>query len=104
VNYFVVSNQVSFLKQYNATLKDHLRRTVLDHFPQDVWKQLDAEDMIDEPDMNTYVFIKAKEYVTIDNGTEDNPDLQAHEEGACLIVRYSRIRDLLLEEKVELLM
>jgi hypothetical protein len=85
-------------------LERHLNRTVLDHFPQDVWKKLDDPEMIDEPDLDTYVFIKTRENVVIDSGTEDNPGLQQHAAGTCLIVLYKRIRDLLLEEKVELLM
>lgn len=85
-------------------MESHLNRTVLDHFPQDVWKKLDAPEMIDEPDLDTYVFCKVKDDVAIDNGTVDRPNLQQHSEGTCLIVRYNKIRELLLEERVELLM
>lgn len=81
-----------------------MNRTVLDHFPQDAWKQLDAPEMIDEPDLDTYVFIKTRENVVIDNGMEYDPGLHQHAAGTCLIVRYKRIRELLLDEKVELLM
>lgn len=80
-----------------------MRRTVTDHFPQDAWKKLDEPEMIDEPNLDTYVFVRSKEDVSIENGTEENPDPQQHDAGACLIVRYSRIRNLVLEGKLELL-
>lgn len=79
-----------------------MRRTVLDHFPQDVFKQLDEPDMIDEPDLDTYVFIRCMEDVLIDNANDKSPP-EMQEKGSVLIVRYSRIRDLFLEHKVELL-
>lgn len=83
-------------------------RTVLDHLPQDVWKNLDEPGMIDEPDLETYVFIKTKENVSIlvgnDDDGDDEPMLQQHEAGSCLIVRYNLIRDLFMDDKVELLM
>jgi len=93
------------LKGYGTLLERHLSRTVLDHFPQDAWKKLDAPDMIDEPDLGTYVFVKAKDEggIVIDNGTPDNPDLQRHDAGACLIVRYNKIRNHFLRDQVELL-
>ena len=94
--------QKSFLKEYGTLLEGHLRATVLDHFPQDVFKQLDEPEMIDEPDLETYIFIRCKEDVLIDNAT-DNTQPDWHEKGTVLIVRYSRIRELLLENKVELL-
>ena len=90
-------SQVAYLKQYGAMVERHLRRTVLDHFPQDVWKKLDEPEMIDEPDLDTYVFVQTKEHLTI-------PDsLDSYKAGTSLIVRYSRIRDLFLQGKVELL-
>ena len=85
-------------------LERHLHRTVLDHFPQDAWKKLDAPEMIDKPNLETYVFVKALDDVAIDNGTKDVPDIQHHEGGTCLIVRYSRVRDLFLQDKLELLL
>jgi hypothetical protein len=59
--------------------------------------------MIDEPDLETYLFVRCKDEVLIDN-TMDNTPPDLHEKGSTLIVRYSRIRDLFLEGKVELLM
>ena len=84
-------------------IEHHLRATVTDHFPQDVWKQLDAPDMIDEPDLDEFVFLKCLQNIMIDDGTADKPNVQQHEIGTCLIVRYNRIRDLYLEGKVELM-
>jgi GINS complex subunit 4 len=96
--------QVTYLKEYGALLERHLKRTVLDHFPQEVWKKLDEPEMIDEPDLDTYVFIKTRENVVIDSGTEDNPGLRQHAPDTCLIVLYKRIQKLLMDKKVELLM
>jgi hypothetical protein len=84
----------------------HLNRTVLDHFPQgdgEVFKKIDEPDMIDEPNLETYVFIKCRDDVLIDNATDNTPP-DMHEKGSVLIVQYSRIRDLFLDKKVELLM
>ena len=77
----------------------HLRRTVLDRFPQDVWKKLDEPEMIDEPDLDTYVFVQTLDDVTITN----NKVQESHNAGSTLIVRYSKIRDLYEQGKVELL-
>jgi hypothetical protein len=96
--------QAEYLKEYGALLERHLNRTVLEHFPQQAWKKLDEPEMIDEPDLGAYVFIKTKENVAFDNGTADNPDLQQFAEGTCLIVRYNRIRELFLNNQVEFLM
>jgi hypothetical protein len=85
------------LKEYGALIERHFRRTVLDHFPQDVWKKLDEPEMIDSPDLDTYVFIRTKESVLIDEETA------LHEAGTSLIVQYNRVRDLFLKGKVELL-
>jgi len=100
--------EADFLRGYNTLVEGHLHRTVLDHFPQDAWKKLDAPEMVDGPDLDTYVFVRVNG-VAIDIGGASSdgtgsPDVQLHDKGACLIVRYSRIRDLFLEDKVELLM
>jgi hypothetical protein len=68
--------------------------------PKDAWKKLDAPEMIDEPDLNQYVFCKVNNTVEIDNG--NGVDLQ--EPGTCLIARYNTIRDFILNRQVELLM
>ncbi|GKY93076.1 hypothetical protein MPSEU_000275900 [Mayamaea pseudoterrestris] len=93
----------AYLKEYGTMLERHLRKTVLDHFPQEVFKQLDEPEMIDEPDLETYIFVRCKEDVLVDNATDNTPP-DWHVKGTVLIVRYSRIRDLYLENKVELLM
>jgi DNA replication complex GINS protein SLD5 C-terminus len=111
------------LRTYLKLLEGHLHKTVLDHFPpQQVWKTLDAPEMIDEPDLSTYVFCRSKEDVTIADGDGDGD--RAHPiryddtddfdrdaaasyraaAGVCLIVRYSRVRNLFLQGKIELLM
>jgi len=65
-------------------MERHLRTTVLDHFPQDVWRKLDEPEMIDEPDLDAHVFIKVKETVAIDIGTTESPELRQHPEGSCI--------------------
>ena len=75
--------------------------------------------MIDTPNLEEFVFCRVLETVQIDvsgenNGTdiaellgeedEDYGDtIQEHHAGACLIVMYKTIRDLVLEGKIELL-
>jgi DNA replication complex GINS protein SLD5 C-terminus len=90
-----VSLQVEFLKAYGAAVEQHLQSTVTDHFPHQVWKQLDAPEMIDEPDLNAFVFVKCLQDVSIDD--------QRRPSGSCIIVRYERVRELLLQGLVELM-
>jgi DNA replication complex GINS protein SLD5 C-terminus len=85
-------------------MENHLRSNVLDHFTHDIWKQLDKEEMIDEPDIDTYVFARVvgEEDVYIEMGSSDDPNVQSFAPGSCLIVRYLRVRELCLEGKIEL--
>jgi DNA replication complex GINS protein SLD5 C-terminus len=78
-------------------MEAHLRTAVTDHFPANDWKQLDAAEMIDEPDLDQFVFIRCLEDIPIIG------DPVVHKSGSNLIVRYARVRKLLLERKVELL-
>ena len=105
-------------------MKHHLSTTVTDHFPQEAWRTLDIpNDAVHEPNVqNQYVFIRCIESVTIpdssstqmnDSQETDNETTtpsynfsqggQLQQAGMCLIVRYERIRHLLLEGKVELI-
>ena len=77
-------------------MEQHLRRMVLDHFPQDVWKKLDEPYMIDEPDLETYCFVRTRDEILMDGEMEYTPA------DSILIVQYHRIRDFLKENKVEL--
>lgn len=92
---YLASFQVNFLREYGAAVERHLQTTVTDHFPQDVWKQLDADDMIDEPDLEAFVFVKCSDDIEIGD--------QYHTKGTCIIVRYERIREFCLTGQVELL-
>jgi GINS complex subunit 4 len=96
-------NKIAFLKEYGAAMEGHLRRTVLDHIPQDAWRKLDAPEMIDEPDLDSFVFCRCVEDIVMNAGTEEQPNINQHAAGACLIIRYRRIRDFVLEGKVALL-
>jgi len=99
-NSIIFCVQVTFLKEYGAAIERHFKTTVTNHFPQDVWKQLDAPDMIDEPDLDKFVFLRCLEDVVME---DDNDMMQSHISGTCLIVRYQRVRELFLQGKVELM-
>lgn len=68
--------------------------------------------MIDTPNMDEFVFCKVLETVEINNhdplGDNDDEDeeegIQEHKAGACLIARYSAIRELVLAGKIEMLL
>ena len=115
----MTEEEVSYLRQYGELLEKHYERTVLNHMPAKPWKKLDDPEMIDSPDLEQFVFCRALEPIEIDvssqpnalNDGEDDADdddygnnLQAHPEGACLIVMYEKVKDLVVEGKVELLM
>lgn len=86
---------------------------MLDHLPKDAWKKLDEPEMIDSPDLDEFIFCQVLETVEIDNrdlqaDQEDDEvggdSIQEHQAGACLIARYSVIKDLVSEGKIELIM
>lgn len=95
-----------------------MKRNVTDHFPKDKWKALNEPDMIDHPDLNSFVFCKVvdsegvqldkyKDFPKVDEDSEDgNLDrtLEFRKEGDCLFVRYAIVKDLIYEGKVILLM
>lgn len=95
------------MKEYGAAVERHFKINVTNHFPQDVWRQLDAPDMIDEPDLDKFVFLRCLEDIVVDDGDSSESgagdNSQAHKAGTCLIVRYRRVRDLCLQGKVELM-
>ena len=80
-------------------VEEHFKITVTNHFPKPVWMQLDAPDMIDEPDLDKFVFLRCLDDIVLDDGDES----QMHAAGTCLIVRYRRVRDHCLQGKVELM-
>ena len=106
-------------------VKQHLSTTVTDHFPQEAWRTLDIpNDSVHEPNVqNQFVFIRCLDNVTIPDSTtpmnEDDSEQtdhdtikpipnfsqggQLHQAGMSLIVRYERVRHLLLQGKVELI-
>ena len=117
-SYRIPNIQMTLLQKYMKMMQQHLSTTVTDHFPQEVWRTLDIpNDSVHEPNIpNQYVFIRCREHVTIPNPTpKDDPspttedgryisqDGQPQQAGQCLIVRYERIRHLLLQGKVELM-
>ena len=118
-NFHLLFTQRAYLRQYGELLEKHYRRTVLNHLPKEAWKKLDEPEMVDTPDLEEFVFCRVTETVQIDVTDEvkalnedlndDDEDdfadnVQEHREGAYLIVMYKKIRDLVVEGKVELLM
>ena len=106
------------MKNYGELLETHMRRAVLNNLPKGGnWDKLDDPEMIDKPNLDSYVFCKILETVDIDNHKglegliiedEDDDDeggnVQEHQAGSCLFVRYATVRDLIFEGKAELLM
>lgn len=78
-------------------MERHLHRTVLDHFPQDAFKNLYEPNMIDKPNLDQYVF------VTCTKDTKIRPAAEK-KAGDYLIVRYGQIRENYLRGEVEMLM
>lgn len=103
--------EVAYLKGYGELFESHMRRSVTNHIPKDAWKKLDDNGMIDSPDLNCYVFAKvvSEESVLIDknfglDSSEESQNPDIFESGDHIFVRYASIQDLILENKVELLM
>ena len=92
---------MDFLREYGAAVERHLQVTVTNHFPQQVWKQLDDPDMIDEPDLDAFMFLRFLQESELMGTNNQDPDF--FEAGNCAVVRYRRVRDLFLEGKVELI-
>jgi len=90
------------LKGYGQLVEHHLRRTVLDHVGKDALKNLDEPDMIDQPNLDQYVFVKVKEDSEIQGGTDEEPTHDQHAAGTTLIARYNVVRELYSQGKVEL--
>jgi DNA replication complex GINS protein SLD5 C-terminus len=98
-------------------MKRHLATTVTDHFPQAVWRSIDIpNDTSHEPNVqNQFVFVRCIEDVIIpDSVNHESNDGDAmignfsqrgqpQQAGNCLIVRYERIQQLMLQGKVELI-
>ena len=85
--------ELRYLKSYGELFESHIRNTVLDHVPE-AWQRLDEENMIDKPDYDSYHFWLAKG--AIEKNETD------HEKGTCIVARYKDMRELMLEEQVEL--
>ena len=99
-----------------------MQRSVTDHITKDAWKKLDEPEMIERPNLDSYVFCRViVDKVTLNNqlGMELTSGAEVDEEdedgggdmmeetfpdGSQIFVRYAVIRQLLLEGKVELLM
>ena len=80
-------------RDYRAAVDRHLAITVTNHFPQAVWRSL--ERPVDDDHEKAFCFIRCREDVMIGDALQPA--------GVCRVVRYQRIRSLLLEGKVELM-
>ncbi|GAX18135.1 GINS complex subunit 4 [Fistulifera solaris] len=84
--------ELSHIQAYCNLVEKHLNRTVLDHFPQEAWKELPVET----PSFDyTYVFVKCLAPTTIDK--------DQLERGDSLIVHYSKVRDSLRDGNLKIL-
>ena len=106
-----------YLKSYGELWENHMKRNVTNQFPKEIWKTLNEPDMIDHPDLDSFVFCKVvdsdgvqldknKDFPKVDEELEDDYDTASefYEEGSCLFLRYVLVKDLVLEGKVILLM
>ena len=61
-----------------------MQRSVTDHLPKEAWKKLDDPEMIDRPNLDTYVFCKVvdDEGVIIDNHLGLDISAEEEEDGA----------------------
>lgn len=110
--------QINYLKQYGGLIEHHFQRTVLNHLPKDAWKKLNEPGMIEEPDLDAYVFCRVLEAVEIDSalgdkkgdGADDDDEdemgdtVQEHAAGSCLIARYATVREHVFDGKITLLL
>lgn len=107
--------EVAYLKGYGELFEAHMRRSVTNHIPKEAWQSLDADEMIERPDLDSYVFAKnvSEETVEIDRYYGLNMQEEEEEEdgryfpcepGGKIFVRYRCIRGLISEHKVQLLM
>lgn len=107
-----------YLKNYGELLEHHMRKSVLNHLPKGGnWDTLDEPNMIDAPNLDTYVFCRILETVELDNhkdlnlanqddddDDDDDDRIQEHPSGSYLFVRYAVIRDEVLAGKAQLLL
>ena len=113
--------KVAYLQQYGQLIENHFHRSVLDHLPKRIWRNLDDPEMIDKPNLEQYVFCKVVNDVVIDERNkddrqnqnqlddiddaigDDNDEQNEHVAGSSLIGRYSTVRDHIMEGKIILL-
>mmetsp|Transcript_9545 Transcript_9545/g.11779 ORF Transcript_9545/g.11779 Transcript_9545/m.11779 type:complete len:300 (+) Transcript_9545:84-983(+) len=109
--------EVAYLQQYGQLIENHFHRSVLDHLPKRIWRNLDDPEMIDKPNLEQYVFCKVVNDVVIDERNkddrqnqnqlddidDDNDEQNEHVAGSSLIGRYSTVRDHIMEGNIILL-
>lgn len=78
-------------------MEKHLNRTVLNYIQQDAFKQINESNMIDQPNLDQYVFIKSiSDEVQIGDSQLNQNDF--------FIVRYNQIRNHYNRGEVEMLL
>eukprot|EP00979_Chaetoceros_neogracilis_P014009 scaffold4303_cov242-Chaetoceros_neogracile.AAC.2 len=108
--------EIEYHKKYSRLFQSHLERTVTDNLRKEAWRKLDEPEMIDRPNLDTFVFCKVvgEEGIVVDNWEgmtisaeeeeEDELRSQPFDQGAHIFVRYRVVRELVQNGKVELLM
>ncbi|CCK72576.1 DNA replication protein SLD5 KNAG_0K02130 [Huiozyma naganishii CBS 8797] len=116
--------EIEYHARHFAILLDLFNNTVLKHMPAELQAINDTEgsvNMVDEPDWNRFVFVRVvgprdgkleldPQLITLPNGkhcyTVTIPELQEDVEctiGSIYVMRYAVIKDLLMQNKVELI-
>ena len=100
--------EFSFLTDYIDLISGHLEQTVTNHLPKQFQSLTDegslgSVSMIPHPNLNKYVFIKAKEDIG-DVEIVDGPEgVQTINKDDVFAVIYEPIEHLLLDNKIELI-
>lgn len=104
------------MKAYGELFQGHMERTVTNHLQKGAWKRLDAPEMIDRPNLDTFVFCNVLDEagVIVNNYEGLNLSEETQEEGGArqqhfskdshIFVRYRAVRNLVTDGKVELIM
>lgn len=97
-----------FLQDFHSLWTEHIEKTVTDHFPQSVWKKLDEPEMVQSPNLDEFCWVRVLQDITLhlsqsqSSQYDDDVDAHRYNKGSVLVIPYSRVRDLIQEQKVEL--
>mmetsp|Transcript_25435 Transcript_25435/g.33002 ORF Transcript_25435/g.33002 Transcript_25435/m.33002 type:complete len:223 (-) Transcript_25435:248-916(-) len=100
--------ELNYAQTYRELVKSHMDATVLSHLHKN-FRQLNKvdrdEDMVPRPELDRFVIFRVKQEVEnfLVNDEAGSEEVQNLEEGDIHIMRYQRIKGLLLEQKIELI-